>query len=138
MKYNDYAIKQLLNRLSELFNKKSTPKKTAGLALEAIEVIRQLQKSDKPDSQTGYWEWYENTICNINAHEWEYGWRCSKCHSEPSDEYDDPGVPPNFPYCPFCGTRMDEKISKAQADAYIATLEKQYGENADLERIDFI
>lgn len=45
MKYSNFAIEQLLNRLAELFNKKSTPKKTAGLALEAVDVIRQLQKT---------------------------------------------------------------------------------------------
>ncbi len=45
MKYSDFTIKLLINRLTELFNKKSTPKKTAGLALEAIEVIKQLQKA---------------------------------------------------------------------------------------------
>ncbi len=131
MKYNDYAIEQLVNRLIELFNKKSTPKKTAGLALEAIEVIRQLQKMDKPDSQTGYWQWWEESISTPDAREYEYGWRCSKCKSDLSDEYDDPGNPPEFPYCPFCGTRMDEKISKAQADDYIAALEERTGETSN-------
>ena len=45
MQYSDYAIEQLLNRLAELFNKKSTPKKTAGLVMDAIYVIKQLQKA---------------------------------------------------------------------------------------------
>lgn len=48
MKYSDFAIEQLLNQLAELFNNKSTPKKTAGLALEAIEVIRQLRNAAAP------------------------------------------------------------------------------------------
>lgn len=42
-KYSDSAIEQLLCQLAELFNKKSTPKRTAGLAMDAIWVIRQLQ-----------------------------------------------------------------------------------------------
>ena len=42
-KYSDSAIEQLLCQQAELFNKKSTPKRTAGLAMDAIWVIRQLQ-----------------------------------------------------------------------------------------------
>ena len=45
MKYSDFAIEQLTKKLAEIFNKKSTPTKTAALMLEAMEVIKQLQKA---------------------------------------------------------------------------------------------
>ncbi len=48
MKYNDYAIKRLENRLLELFMKKSTPQKYSVVMFEALEVIQQLKKEVAP------------------------------------------------------------------------------------------
>ena len=94
-------------------------------------VFRAEDAMDKPAPPPSYWAWFEETISNPNAYEWEYGWRCSKCKSVLPDEYDDPGVPPEFLYCPFCGEKMDAEIAKAQADNYIASLEKQTGETSN-------
>lgn len=46
MKYSEFAIQQLKERLLELSMKDSTPKKYAGPMFEAYEVIRQLQKEN--------------------------------------------------------------------------------------------
>ncbi len=91
-------------------------------------VFRAEDTVDKPAPLSGYWQWYEETTSTPDGREYEYGWRCSKCETDLSDEYDDPGIPPDFSYCPFCGARMVEKIAKDQANAYIATLEKRIGE----------
>lgn len=40
-------------------------------------VFRAEDTMDKPEPPSGYWQWYEETISNPNAYEWEYGWRCS-------------------------------------------------------------
>ncbi len=47
MKYSEFAIEQLKEKLLELSMKNSTPKKYAWPMFEAYEVIRQLQK-EKP------------------------------------------------------------------------------------------
>ena len=46
MEYSDFAIEQLKKRLAEKVMKDSTPKKCAGDMLEALEVIKQLQKQN--------------------------------------------------------------------------------------------
>lgn len=44
MKYSEFSIQQLKEKLLELSMKNSTPKKYAWPMFEAYEVIRQLQK----------------------------------------------------------------------------------------------
>lgn len=49
MIYSDFAIEQLKNTLCEKFLSNSTPKKYAGIMLEALEVIKQLQQKTSKD-----------------------------------------------------------------------------------------
>lgn len=50
MTYNDYAIQRLVDRLLELFMKKSTPQKYGNVMFEAAEVTQQLKKKTAPPS----------------------------------------------------------------------------------------
>jgi|GEM_PF-3395169 len=47
MKYNQYAIESLKDKLIELSMKSSTPKKYAANMFEAYEVIKQLQNNQR-------------------------------------------------------------------------------------------
>ena len=56
----------------------------------------------------GMWEWFdEDTGTPIDGYEREWGWRCSCCKTELSDDYDNPDVCPKMKYCSNCGARMD-------------------------------
>lgn len=89
-------------------------------------------KSEKPLSILGprhsYWQWWEETISTPDAREYEYGWRCSRCETEPPGIWDDPFDAPELPYCPFCGEKMDKSIARAQVEDHIETAKKRMGE----------
>ena len=53
MKYNQYAIESLKDKLIELSMKSSTPKKYAANMFEAYEVIKQLQREIKDKETAG-------------------------------------------------------------------------------------
>ena len=53
MKYNQYAIESLKDKLIELSMKSSTPKKYAANMFEAYEVIKQLQREIKDKEKAG-------------------------------------------------------------------------------------
>lgn len=56
----------------------------------------------------GRWEWFdEDTGTPITGYEREWGWRCTHCKEELSDDYDDPDCCPEFRFCPNCGAKMD-------------------------------
>lgn len=55
----------------------------------------------------GRWEWFdEDTGTPITGYEREWGWRCTHCKEELSDDYDDPDCCPEFRFCPSCGAEM--------------------------------
>lgn len=82
-----------------------------------------------------HWEWFEETISNINAYEYEYGWRCSCCKSEPPGDFEYPDTAPEFPYCPYCGAKMDLKISEQIAEGYIEKMKWQSQEQSPEQAI---
>lgn len=54
------------------------------------------------------WEWFdEETGTPSTGYEREWGWRCSHCGEELSDDYDDPDDSPTFRFCYNCGAKMD-------------------------------
>lgn len=54
------------------------------------------------------WEWFdEETGTPSTGYEREWGWRCSHCGEELSDDYDDPDDSPTFRFCYNCGAMMN-------------------------------
>ena len=65
-------------------------------------------KKDAAAMVHGRWEWFdEDTGTPVTGYEREWGWRCSCCQTELSDDYDDPDRCPEMNYCPHCGAKMD-------------------------------
>lgn len=104
MRYNNFAIEQNKNWLSETAMKKSTPKRLAGHLLEAAEQIAQLQadlKAQVADVQKvrhGKMNMYKPRRMNRNA-----TYNCSVCGKLCSSYYNDVG---EWKFCPHCGTKM--------------------------------
>lgn len=58
----------------------------------------------------GDWEWFdEKHGTPIDGYDYYWGWRCSKCKKELSDEYDNPDIQPKINFCPNCGAKMDRE-----------------------------
>lgn len=58
----------------------------------------------------GAWDWFdEDTGSPISGYEREWGWRCSNCKTELSDDFDNPDYLPEMNFCPNCGAKMDEE-----------------------------
>lgn len=56
----------------------------------------------------GRWEWFDEDVGTpVTGYEREWGWRCSHCGEELSDDYDDPDDSPTFRFCYNCGAKMD-------------------------------
>ena len=56
----------------------------------------------------GRWEWFDEDVGTpVTGYEREWGWRCSNCGEELSDDYDDPDDSPTFRFCYNCGAKMD-------------------------------
>lgn len=80
-------------------------------AERAIEIIIKCRKylMKNEVDKYGKWEWFdEETGTPIDGYEREWGWRCSCCKIELSDDYDNPDIYPKMKYCFNCGARMDE------------------------------
>ena len=94
MRYNNFAIEQNKNWLSETAMKKSTPKRLAGHLLEAAEQIAQLQadlKAQVADVQeVRHAQWWDATPPRFYA--------CSYCSGAGHSIYK---------FCPWCGAEMD-------------------------------
>lgn len=70
--------------------------------------IKNLPAADVAPVVHGRWEWFdEETGTPIDGYEREWGWRCSCCRTELSDDYDDPDICPKMKYCSSCGAKMD-------------------------------
>lgn len=65
----------------------------------------------------GRWEWHEEQYGNpLDGYEIDWGWCCSNCKTELSDDYDDPDKRPTMRYCHICGAKMDGE-SEVEDDA---------------------
>lgn len=47
MRYSKYAIDLVVGQMTEIFSKKTTPKRTCGSLMQAIDIIQQLQKESR-------------------------------------------------------------------------------------------
>lgn len=71
------------------------------------EEISKIPAADVVPVMHGQWEWFdEDTGTPLTGYEREWGWRCSNCREELSDDYDDPDDRPTFRFCPNCGAKM--------------------------------
>lgn len=72
-------------------------------------VIESIPAADVVPVVHGRWEWFdEETGTPVTGYEREWGWRCSHCKTELSDDYDNPDIRPEMKYCPICGAKMEE------------------------------
>lgn len=70
--------------------------------------IKKLPAADVAEVNHGKWEWFEEKHGTpIDGYDYDWGWHCSNCKAELSDDYDDPDTPPKMRYCPHCGAKMD-------------------------------
>lgn len=75
---------------------------------EFAEYLYKLPTADVAPVVHGKWEWFdEETGTPIDGYEREWGWRCSNCKEELSDDYDDPDCRPTLRFCFNCGAKMD-------------------------------
>lgn len=80
---------------------------------DALDNLKNAPAANVVPVVHGRWEWFdEDTGTPITGYEREWGWRCSCCGYELSDDYDDPDYHPKFNYCPNCGAKMDGGSSK--------------------------
>lgn len=69
--------------------------------------IRNAPPADVAEVKHGKWEWFEEKHGTpIDGYDYDWGWHCSNCKAELSDDYDDPDTPPKMRYCPNCGAKM--------------------------------
>lgn len=72
--------------------------------------INYLPAADVAEVKHGKWEWFEEKHGTpIDGYDYDWGWHCSNCKAELSDDYDDPDTPPKMRYCPNCGAKMMEE-----------------------------
>lgn len=70
-------------------------------------VVRDFPAADVEEVKHGKWEWFEEKHGTpIDGYDYDWGWHCSNCKAELSDDYDDPDTPPKMRYCPNCGAKM--------------------------------
>lgn len=75
---------------------------------DALDNLKNAPAADVAPVVHGRWEWFcEDTGTPITGYEREWGWRCTHCKEELSDDYDDPDCCPEFRFCPNCGATMD-------------------------------
>lgn len=71
-------------------------------------MIYDSPAADVEEVNHGKWEWFEEKHGTpIDGYDYDWGWHCSNCKAELSDDYDDPDTPPKMRYCPNCGAKMD-------------------------------
>lgn len=71
-------------------------------------MIYDSPAADVAEVNHGKWEWFEEKHGTpIDGYDYDWGWHCSNCKAELSDDYDDPDTPPKMRYCPNCGAKMD-------------------------------
>lgn len=74
---------------------------------EIIDEIESVPAADVEEVKHGKWEWFEEEHGTpIDGYDYDWGWHCSNCKAELSDDYDDPDTPPKMRYCPHCGAKM--------------------------------
>ena len=83
--------------------------KTASVIYDQIMYdIEHIPAADVAEVNHGKWEWFEEKHGTpIDGYDYDWGWHCSNCKAELSDDYDDPDTPPKMRYCPNCGAKMD-------------------------------
>ena len=81
----------------------------SGVAECIASEISALPAANVTEEVYGCWEWFdEETGTPIDGYEREWGWRCSHCNTELSDDYDDPDIRPEMKYCDNCGAKMEQ------------------------------
>lgn len=101
-----------LDDMLEQFDKRAS--KLVGDRRVSVETMREFicnrPKANVKEIIYAHWEWFdEETGTPIDGYEREWGWRCSHCKEELSDDYDDPDCRPTLRFCFNCGAEMDEE-----------------------------
>ena len=72
-----------------------------------LRLVKNQPAADVEEVNHGKWEWFEEKHGTpIDGYDYDWGWHCSNCKAELSDDYDDPDTPPKMRYCPHCGAKM--------------------------------
>lgn len=78
--------------MAEYINKKALRDalyEADAITMEGVKILNQFPSADVAPVVHGAWDWFdEDTGSPISGYEREWGWRCSNCKTELSDDFD--------------------------------------------------
>ena len=108
--YSDYISRQeLLNKMCDIDGMEGLENSNV-FATHYVKMVKSMKPvSQMPKMGRWIWEIDETPSTPVSPAEINYcGWVCDHCHNFPDDDrdWDDYDCPPEFAFCPNCGTRM--------------------------------